>query len=316
MVATPLSGVPVDDVVATESRVTEDGTVKVGGKPVGHLQPDGVTVVDGEGNVVGVRNADGSIMSPPTSAPVPGTEVVPQSTVDGDVVTGPDGQTIGTLQPDGKTVVDSEGGVVGVRSADGAVVATPLSGVPVDDVVATESRVSADGTVKVGGKPIGRLQPDGVTVVDGVGNVVGVRNADGSIMSPDAAAAAQSAAPSAPPPPPRPLRRAERPASRAPRRCRSRRARRRCRHGARRATIGTPAARWRARWPPSTPTPSGVRSSWRAAATPLSGLPVRLRVHHRLESDCSRHGEGAAASPWAIAPDGVTVVDGEGRGCA
>ena len=68
-----------------------------------------------------------------------GTEVVPQSTVDGDVVTGPDGQTIGTLQPDGKTVADSEGNVVGVRSADGAVVATPLSGVPVDDVVATES---------------------------------------------------------------------------------------------------------------------------------------------------------------------------------
>ena len=58
-----------------------------------------------------------------TSGPVPGTEVVPQSTLDGDVVKGPDGQTIGTLQPDGKTVVDSEGNVVGVRSADGAVVA-------------------------------------------------------------------------------------------------------------------------------------------------------------------------------------------------
>merc|ERR1712035_310355 len=101
---------------------------------------------------------------------------------------GPDGQTIGTLQPDGKTVADSEGNVVGVRSADGAVVATPLSGVPVDDVVATESRVSADGTVKVGGKPVGQLQPDGVTVVDGVGNVVGVRNADGSIMSPHTSA--------------------------------------------------------------------------------------------------------------------------------
>ena len=120
--------------------------------------------------------------------------MVPQSTLDGDVVKGPDGQTIGTLQPDGKTVVDSEGNVVGVRSADGAVVATPLSGVPVDDVVASDSRVTADGTVTVGGKPIGHLLPDGVTVVDALGNVVGVRNADGSIMSPEAAAAASSAA--------------------------------------------------------------------------------------------------------------------------
>merc|ERR1739836_130239 len=108
-----------------------------------------------------------------TVAPRSRSLVVAQSTVDGDVVKGPDGQTIGTLQPDGMTVVDSEGNVVGVRSPDGAVVATPLSGVPVDDVVATESRVTADGTVKVGGKPVGHLQPDGVTVVDGVGNVVG-----------------------------------------------------------------------------------------------------------------------------------------------
>ena len=117
-----------------------------------------------------------------SSEPVSSTDqLLPQVAVDQTVVKGPRGQTIGTLQRDGRTVVDSEDRVVGEWNADGALMATPLSGIHVEDVVAADSAAFIVGP---DGESIGALHPDGNTVVDPLGNPLGVRNGDGSIAAP------------------------------------------------------------------------------------------------------------------------------------
>ena len=104
-----------------------------------------------------------------------------------DVQQAPNGQSLGTLQPDGKTVVDSEGKVVGVRNADGSVLTTPLSGVPMASVVASQSTVAGTSVNDAENGTIGQLQDDGLVtgcklVVREDGNVLGIRNSDGSIV--------------------------------------------------------------------------------------------------------------------------------------
>lgn len=87
---------------------------------------------------------------------------------------GTDGEAIGFLQPDNQTVVDDHDNVVGVRSADGTLTMS-------DDAVKEDTTayvVKAEGH-----EAFGALQSDGNTIVDGRGNAIGMRNADGSITA-------------------------------------------------------------------------------------------------------------------------------------
>ena len=112
-------GGPPGALAATGTALQPAGAV-VGpdGKRLGKVRPDD-TVVGGGGKVVGVRGADGTIVS----SIVTHVLLVTFSTVhdDGSVV-GPEGQILGKLQLDG-TVVAPDGEVVGRREADGSVTA-------------------------------------------------------------------------------------------------------------------------------------------------------------------------------------------------
>ena len=179
-------GLPFASVVTSQSDVdpTSGKVTNADGHPIGHLQDDGKTIVDGEGNVVGVRKEDGSVVGG-SIAGVPADSVLaPNSRVmDDGTVKGADNTTIGTLQSDGKTVVDANGKVVGTRNPDGgSVVSNGMSGASADSVVASQSEVSNGAVTAADGSPIGTLGDDGMTVVDESGNVVGVRGEDGSIV--------------------------------------------------------------------------------------------------------------------------------------
>lgn len=106
---------------------------------IGTLHAEGM-VVDSTGTVVGLRKADGSIVST-TIAGLPFDRVVSsRSTVEGTKVVKADGHPIGHLQADGVTVVGGDGNVIGVRRKDGAVV--------------RDSKASADALGRLQASPV------------------------------------------------------------------------------------------------------------------------------------------------------------------
>ena len=135
-----------------------------------------------------------------------GDVIVPESTLDGDTLRGPDGETIGTLRSDGTVTVSpqapsfkswqdadpSDATVIGrMNRAMGhehssghhaSIFLSSVSGLPLDSVVSSQSTVKGTTVMTAEGHTVGDLQDDGTTVLDGDGNLAGVRQVDGAIV--------------------------------------------------------------------------------------------------------------------------------------
>ena len=135
-----------------------------------------------------------------------GDVIVPETTLDGDTLRGPDGETIGTLRSDGTVAVSPEAPsfpswqdadptdaiVIGRMNRamghehssghHGSIFLSSVSGLPLDSVVSSQSTVNGTTVMTADGHTVGDLQDDGTTVLDGEGNLAGVRQADGAIV--------------------------------------------------------------------------------------------------------------------------------------
>jgi len=135
-----------------------------------------------------------------------GDVIVPESTLDGDTLRGPDGETIGTLRSDGTVAVSPEAPsfpswhdadptdaivigrmnrAMGHEHSSGrhaSIFLSSVSGLPLDSVVSSQSTVKGTTVMTADGHTVGDLQDDGTTVLDGEGNLAGVRQADGAIV--------------------------------------------------------------------------------------------------------------------------------------
>jgi len=135
-----------------------------------------------------------------------GDVIVPESTLDGDTLRGPDGKTIGTLRYDGTVAVSPEAPsfpswqdadpndaivigrmnrAMGHEHSSGhhaSIFLSSVSGLPLDSVVSSQSTVKGTTVMTADGHTVGDLQDDGTTVLDGEGNLAGVRQADGAIV--------------------------------------------------------------------------------------------------------------------------------------
>ena len=135
-----------------------------------------------------------------------GDVIVPETTLDGDTLRGPDGETIGTLRSDGTVAVSPEAPsfpswqdadptdaiVIGRMNRamghehssghHGSIFLSSVSGLPLDSVVSSQSTVKGTTVMTADGHTVGDLQDDGTTVLDGEGNLAGVRQADGAIV--------------------------------------------------------------------------------------------------------------------------------------
>ena len=135
-----------------------------------------------------------------------GDVIVPESTLDGDTLRGPDGETIGKLRSDGTVAVSPEAPpfplwqdadptdatvigrmnrAMGHEHSSGhhaSIFLSSVSGLPLDSVVASQSTVQGITVMTADGHKVGDLQDDGKTVLDGDGNLAGVRRFDGAIV--------------------------------------------------------------------------------------------------------------------------------------
>ena len=144
--------------------------------------------------------------SMPLSMQELGDVIVSESTLQGNTVQAPDGQTIGTLRSDGTvtvspmapafpswqninptdaTVIGRMNRAMGHQHSSGhhaSIALSSVSGLPSDSVVSSQSTVKGTTVMAVDGHILGDLQDDGTTVLDGDGNLVGVRQVDGAIV--------------------------------------------------------------------------------------------------------------------------------------
>lgn len=137
-----------------------------------------------------------------------GDIIVSESTLQGNTVQAPDGQTIGTLCSDGTVTVSpmapafpswqninpTDATIIGRMNRDmgaisihratfhSSIALSSVSGLPSDSVVSSQSTVKGTTVMAADGHTIGDLQDDGTTVLDGDGNLVGVRQVDGAIV--------------------------------------------------------------------------------------------------------------------------------------
>ena len=144
--------------------------------------------------------------SMPLSMQELGDVIVSESTLQGNTVQAPDGQTIGTLRSDGTvtvstmapafpswqninptdaTITGRMNRAMGHQHSSGhhsSIALSSVSGLPSDSVVSSQSTVKGTTVMAVDGHTLGDLQDDGTTVLDGDGNLVGVRQVDGAIV--------------------------------------------------------------------------------------------------------------------------------------